>query len=61
MKLGILNSRMKDFYDVWLLSHLFDFKAEDRIISALNLSLNSFKPIITKKAGAINYELEVNA
>jgi hypothetical protein len=28
VKLGILNSRMKDFYDVWLLSHLFDFKGE---------------------------------
>jgi predicted nucleotidyltransferase component of viral defense system len=26
VKLGILNSRMKDFYDIWLLSHQFDFK-----------------------------------
>lgn len=25
VKLGILNSRMKDFYDIWLLSRLFDF------------------------------------
>jgi hypothetical protein len=25
VKLGSLNSRMKDFYDVWLLSRLFDF------------------------------------
>lgn len=24
-KLGILNSRMKDFYDIWLLSRLYDF------------------------------------
>jgi len=26
VKLGILNSRMKDFYDVWLLSKQFDYK-----------------------------------
>lgn len=26
IKLGILNSRMKDFYDIWLLSRQFDFK-----------------------------------
>jgi len=25
VKLGILNSRMKDFYDIWLLSRQFDF------------------------------------
>ena len=25
VKLGILNSRMKDFYDIWLLSQLYDF------------------------------------
>ena len=28
VKLGILNSRMKDFYDVWLLSRAFDFTRE---------------------------------
>ena len=26
VKLGILNSRMKDFYDIWLLLRHFDFK-----------------------------------
>ncbi len=25
IKLGMLNSRMKDFFDIWLLSHQFDF------------------------------------
>ena len=25
VKLGLLNSRMKDFYDIWLLSRQFDF------------------------------------
>ena len=28
VKLGILNSRMKDFYDIWLLSIIFDFKGK---------------------------------
>jgi len=28
VKLGILNSRMKDFFDVWLLSRQFDFDGE---------------------------------
>jgi hypothetical protein len=27
VKLGILNSRMKDFYDIWFLSRKFDFNA----------------------------------
>ncbi len=31
VKLGVLNSRMKDFYDIWLLSLTFDFKG--RIIA----------------------------
>ena len=26
IKLGMLNSRMKDFYDIWLLARLFDFE-----------------------------------
>jgi len=26
VKLGVLNSRMKDFYDIWLLSRQFDFR-----------------------------------
>ncbi len=28
VKLGILNSRMKDFYDIWLLSKQFDYKGQ---------------------------------
>lgn len=26
VKLGVLNSRMKDFYNIWFLSNTFDFK-----------------------------------
>lgn len=29
VKLGVLNSRMKDFYDIWLLSRQFDFDGDD--------------------------------
>ncbi|NOY46306.1 MAG: nucleotidyl transferase AbiEii/AbiGii toxin family protein [Deltaproteobacteria bacterium] len=29
VKLGVLNSRMKDFYDIWLLSRRFDFDGAD--------------------------------
>jgi hypothetical protein len=28
VKLGLVNSRMKDFYDVWLLSRQLDFDGE---------------------------------
>lgn len=29
IKLGMLNSRMKDFYDIWLLANQFDFKGDE--------------------------------
>jgi hypothetical protein len=28
VKLGVLNSRMKDFYDIWMLCRRFDFRGE---------------------------------
>lgn len=28
VKLGILNSRMKDFYDIWTMARMFDFEVE---------------------------------
>lgn len=28
VKLGVLNSRMKDFYDIWLLSKQFNYKGQ---------------------------------
>ena len=30
VKLGMLNSRMKDFYDIWLMSRRFDFEGGGR-------------------------------
>jgi len=29
VSLGLLNSRMKDFYDIWFLARTFPFRAED--------------------------------
>lgn len=29
VKLGMLNTRMKDFYDIWILAKQFDFRGED--------------------------------
>ena len=37
VKLGMLNSRMKDFYDIWLLSRQFDFKGAE-LVQAIRLT-----------------------
>lgn len=37
VKLGLLNSRMKDFYDIWLLSQRFDFVGA-KLASAIDLT-----------------------
>jgi predicted nucleotidyltransferase component of viral defense system len=38
LKLGLLNSRMKDFYDIWLLSQQFDFDGA-KLARAISLTL----------------------
>jgi len=50
VKLGILNSRMKDFYDIWLLSRIFDF--EGKILAeAINKTFaNRNTPVIVNPA-----------
>lgn len=40
VKLGELNSRMKDFYDIWLLSRQFDF-SEDQLKAAISETLKN--------------------
>ena len=37
VKLGVLNSRMKDFYDIWLLSRQFDFDSP-KLTKAIELT-----------------------
>lgn len=39
VKLGKLNSRMKDFYDIWLLSRQFDFDG-DQLAKAIQLTFD---------------------
>jgi predicted nucleotidyltransferase component of viral defense system len=39
LKLGGLNSRMKDFYDIWVLSQQFDFDGA-KLTEAMRLTLN---------------------
>jgi hypothetical protein len=38
-RLGIVNSRMKDFYDIWILSRLFDFEGSS-LLEAVRLTIN---------------------
>lgn len=40
VKLDVLNSRMKDFYDIWLLSRQFNFSSKD-LQKAMDLTLHN--------------------
>jgi len=42
VKLGNLNSRMKDFYDIWLLANHFQFEVDD-LAEAIRLTFNHRK------------------
>lgn len=42
VKLGMLNSRMKDFYDIWLISRVFDFEGE-ALTEAIKKTFNQRK------------------
>jgi predicted nucleotidyltransferase component of viral defense system len=47
LKLGILNSRMKDFYDIWLLSQQFDFDGA-RLAMSIKLTLNHRETVLSE-------------
>lgn len=47
IKLGILNSRMKDFYDIWLLSRQFNFEGPD-LAEAVRLTCNQRSTPLTE-------------
>jgi hypothetical protein len=51
VKHGRLNSRMKDFYDVWLLSRQFDFDGE-KLAEAIRLTFARRKAVIPAKPSA---------
>lgn len=48
IKLGLLNSRMKDFYDIWLMTRQFEFKSAN-IASAIKKTFNNRKTEIPNK------------
>lgn len=48
VKLGLLNSRMKDFYDIWLLKCQFDFKGSN-LSEAIKRTFTSRRTDIPKK------------
>lgn len=48
IKLGLLNSRMKDFYDIWLMTRQFEFKGAN-IASAIKKTFNNRKTEIPNK------------
>lgn len=50
VKLGIANSRMKDFYDIWFLSRMFDFKGEVLAEALERTFSNRNTPIIVNPA-----------
>lgn len=53
VKLGLLNSRMKDFYDIWLLSRRFDFKGET-LIEAIEKTFEKRKTLLTSEPTIFN-------
>ena len=51
IKLGTLNSRMKDFYDIWLLSRQFDFDGA-RLAKAIRLTFEQRSTILPSEIEA---------
>lgn len=53
IKLGNLNSRMKDFYDIWMLSRQFDFKGAE-LAEAIRLTFENRSTIISVEIEAFS-------
>lgn len=53
VKLGLLNSRMKDFYDIWFLSRMFDFDGEV-LVEAIAKTFETRKTPLTSKPTIFN-------
>ena len=49
IKLGMLNSRMKDFYDIWLLSRLFDFEGP-KLVQAIQQTFEQRGTVLPQKS-----------
>ena len=48
VKLGLLNSRMKNFYDIWFLSQMFNFKGET-LVEAIEKTFEKRKTPLPKE------------
>jgi hypothetical protein len=53
VKLGLLNSRMKDFYDIWFLSRTFDFKGET-LVKAIEKTFEQRQTPLTNEPTIFN-------
>jgi predicted nucleotidyltransferase component of viral defense system len=51
VSLGMLNSRMKDFYDIWVISKQFDFKGP-ALVRAIKATFDRRKTMIPKEASS---------
>ena len=55
VKLGALNSRMKDFFDIWLLSRLYEFTGET-LVSAISSSFKTRSTDISQYSSVFSAE-----
>jgi len=60
VKLGLLNSRMKDFFDVWLLSRQFDFDGAT-LAEAIQKTFSNRRTTITAEPTAFSAEFATDA
>lgn len=56
VKLGLLNSRMKDFYDIWLMTRQFDFDGA-KLSEALKKTFGQRKTLLPKKIPLFDEEI----
>lgn len=59
VKLGTLNGRMKDFYDIWLMSRMFDFKGQD-LAKAIGKTFGNRDKEITADSKVFDREFRID-
>jgi hypothetical protein len=59
VKLGLLNSHMKDFYDIWLLSQLFDFDGAT-VMTAIEKTFTRRGTMVTAEPSAFSSAFTTN-
>jgi predicted nucleotidyltransferase component of viral defense system len=59
-KLGLLNSRMKDFYDIWILTRQFDFNGAT-LVKAIQNTFANRKTVVQSRATALSSEFGSDA